>query len=58
MDPLMVIMMERLRDYCLETHWDVLMVKCSALIKASDGDIIMVKLLALYFKCRWNHTWD
>ena len=35
MDPLMVLMTESFRAYCLETNWDVLRVKCLALIKAS-----------------------
>ena len=42
MDPLMVITIEILRYYCLENHWDLLMVKCLALIKASNWDYLMV----------------
>ena len=34
MDPLMVLMMASLRDYCLEVHWDILMVKYLDLMKA------------------------
>ena len=33
MDSLMFIMMESLRDYLLEAHWDLLMVKCLDLMK-------------------------
>ena len=36
MDPLMVLMMARLRDYCLEVHWGILMAKFLALMKASN----------------------
>ena len=36
MDLLMVPMMTSLRDYLLENHWDLLMVKCLALMKASN----------------------
>ena len=43
MDPLMVIMMEIFRDDFLETLWDLLMVKCLALMKASNWDILIVK---------------
>ena len=50
MDPLMVLMMESLSDYCLETHWDLLMIKCLALIDASNWYIMMVKCLELYLK--------
>ena len=44
-DPLMVILMVSLRDYCFETHWCVLMVKCLDIMKASNWDNIVVKLL-------------
>ena len=32
MDPLMVLIMEIFGGYFLENHWDILMVKCLALI--------------------------
>ena len=35
MDSLMVLMMEIFRDYCMETHWDILTVKFMDLMKAS-----------------------
>ena len=34
MYPLMVLMMESLGAYCLAVHFDLLMVKCLALMKA------------------------
>ena len=34
MDPLIDLMVAILSDYCLETHWDLLIVKCLALMKA------------------------
>ena len=43
MDPLMVQMMAILRDYLLEVHWDLLMVKLLIMMKASKCDIMMVK---------------
>ena len=43
MDPLVVLMMVRFRDYLLETHWDLLMLKCLSLMKASNWDLMMVK---------------
>ena len=46
----MVIMMARFRDYCLEVHWDLLMEKCLALMKASDWDYLVVNCLALYLE--------
>ena len=48
MYPLMVIMMARLRDYFFETHWDLIMVKSLALIKASNWDYLLVECLVLY----------
>ena len=50
MDPLMVLMMEIFRDYCMETNWDILTVKFMALLKASNWDVLIVKLLALYLE--------
>ena len=46
----MALMMANLRDYFLETHWDILIVNCMALIKASNWEYIMVKCLVLYFE--------
>ena len=43
MDHLMVLMMARFRDCCMETHWDILTVNFMALMKASNWDGIMVK---------------
>ena len=39
----MVIMMANFRGYLLETKIDLLMVRCLALIKASNSDLLMVK---------------
>ena len=50
MDSLMVVMMESLRDYCMETHWDILKVRCMALMKASNWDVLMVNFLSLYLE--------
>ena len=47
---LMVLMVTSLRGYLLETHWDLLMVKCLDLMKASNWDILIVKCLALYLQ--------
>ena len=44
MDHLMVLFMARFRDYLMGTHGYILTVKCMALIKASDWDVLMVKL--------------
>ena len=44
---LMVLVMERLRAYLLETHWDIMTEKCLDLMKASNWDLLMVKRLAL-----------
>ena len=35
MDPLMVLMKATLRGYFWDNHWDILMVKCLDLIKAT-----------------------
>ena len=48
MGPLMVLMMASLRDYCLKNNWDILMVKCLALMKSPKGDFMVVKCLTLY----------
>ena len=33
---LTILMIESLRDYVLETHWDKLIIKCLDLMKSSD----------------------
>ena len=43
MDPLVVLMVEILRDYLLEVHWDIMMVKCLDMMKASNWNYFMVK---------------
>ena len=43
MDPLTIRTVDRLRAYFFETHLDILMVKCLALMKASHWDYLMVK---------------
>ena len=50
MDRFMVLMMARLRDYYMETHWDILTGKCMVLMKASKWDVLIVNLLALYLE--------
>ena len=47
MGPLMVLMMEIFRVYCMETHWDILTVKYMVMIKASNWDLLVLKCLAL-----------
>ena len=42
--------MEILSDYFLDTYWDILMVKCFALMKESNWDYLVVKSLALYLE--------
>ena len=44
----MIIMITSLRDYSLEPHWDILVVKCMGLMKASNCDYLMVKGLVPY----------
>ena len=44
----MVLKIEILRACCLDTNWDILMLKCLALMKASKWYLLMVKLLVLY----------
>ena len=46
----MVLIMEILRDYFLEVHWDILMVKFLDLMNASNWDLMMVNCLALYLE--------
>ena len=46
----MVIMMTSFRDYCLEIHWGLHVVKCLALVKAPKWDYLVVKDLALYLE--------
>ena len=43
MDPLMVLSMASLRAYFLETHWDLLVVKCLDLMKSSNWYYLVVK---------------
>ena len=50
MGPLIVIILASLRAYFFETHFDLLMVKCLALMKASKWDLLMVKCLVIYYK--------
>ena len=44
------LMMEILRAYIVDIHWGPFRVRCSALIKASILDILVVKCLALYLE--------
>ena len=44
----MVLMMARLRAYCFETHWNLLVVKFLDLTKELNWDFLVVKCLALY----------
>ena len=48
MDTLMVLIMIIMRFHCFDTHWDMLMVKCLALMKVSKWYYLIVKYLALY----------
>ena len=41
--------MKRLRDYCLEVHWGVLVAKSWDLMKVSKWYLHMVKCLAIYW---------
>ena len=50
MDHLMVLMMASFRDYCMETHWDILTVKCMDMMMESNWDLLMVKCLELYLE--------
>ena len=50
MEPLMVLMIASFWCYLFETHWNILMVKSLAMLKSSNRDLLMVKLLALYLK--------
>ena len=43
MDPFVVLIMEKLRAYFLETRWDLLMVKCLVMMKASNWDYLVLK---------------
>ena len=66
MDPLMVPMMESFKGYCIEIHWDILTIKCMALMKTSNRDVPMIKLFALYLEVymesclglMFEHSWD
>ena len=46
----MVLVMESFRGYCMDTHWDILTVKCMGIMKASNWDVLMVKCLELYLE--------
>ena len=43
MDPLMVLMMEILSNYCLETHWGIMMVKYLVTMNSSNWDYLFIK---------------
>ena len=43
MDHLIVLMMVRLRYYCLKTHCNMLRVNCLAMMKALNWDYLVVK---------------
>ena len=43
MVPLLFLMMVTLKAYCFKTHWDILMVKCLAMMNSSNWDLLMVK---------------
>ena len=42
MDPLMVLMMATVRAYRFDIHCDIIMVKCLAMMKASNWDYLAV----------------
>ena len=48
MDPLMVIMIENLKDCCLEVQWDLQMVKWWCQMNETNLDYLIVKCLAPY----------
>ena len=50
MDPLIVLMMKILRDYCLEVHWGLPMKNRLYLMKESNCDLMMVKCLEPYLE--------
>ena len=50
MDFVKVITIARVRAYFLEAHWDLLVVKCLAPMKALNWDILMVKCLTLFLE--------
>ena len=45
-----VLMMEIFGVYCLETHWDLLMVISLGMMNESNWDYCMVKFLTFYSK--------
>ena len=47
MNPLLILIITSLRDYCIENHWDLLMVKCLALLGASKWYNLIVNGMAL-----------
>ena len=46
----MVLMIAIFRDYFLDTRWDLLLVKCFALMRASKWYCLILKCLALYLE--------
>ena len=44
----MILMIASFRDYLMETHWDILTVKCMVMMKAPNWDVLIVECLALY----------
>ena len=46
----MVLIMAVLRAYCFDTHWDILMVKGLALMKAPSWNYLVVKCLEVYLE--------
>ena len=50
MDTLMVLIMASLRDYYLDTHWDLPIVKCLDMMKAPKWYYLMVNFLSLYLE--------
>ena len=46
----MVLMMEILRVYYLDNYWDLMIVKCLDIMKATNWYLLIVNCLVLYFK--------
>ena len=46
----MVLMLTILSDYCIEVHWNYMMLKLLDLNKATIWDLLIVKCLALYLE--------
>ena len=49
-DHSIVLTMAILKAYCLDTHWNMLMVKCLALMTTINCYYLLVKCLALYLE--------